>query len=1184
MKITHIELTLALLSVGILVFITISFGSNGGKAPVADARVSYLQTSVVQKFVSIEAGKDVYFDGSNSFDPDGGIAEYPWNFGDGVSDTGVTVNHAYTTEGVYYANLTVIDDDNNPSIIPSTVKVIVNPGLMAEIQSPEDSSGILNVTGNIIKFKGRAIGGTPRYSYPHYDYRWESDRDGIIGDTAEFEIDVTSLSVGDHQITLNITDALGDNATETIQITIITELKAKIVNVERFNCSTLKTFSDGTYEKRLTFPAGGGSNSEAKVTLPLDARVCEARFDVESEGCVPRPGGDILIYDFGVGFSRDKLITLLEGEGYTVNHHTRDGEDIDNDLIQRYGQVWFFDTLTPGRVITDQEINVIENYVNNGNNILLSADNSAGWNENAGPIAERFNVHMGGSLGTGATSPDWCAPVDDPISHDIMIGVNQLTSSNSDAIITDIGGSPEMICMYHEPTVPPNSPCAAALTSGGRIVFDSSLFRFADDSAFGNIEDCENSDYAKNIAEWLEGTPTMPPVICEGGDLELVFVIDTSGSMGGAWTILCGIIDQIIIDAQSRGADIKKRIYALEHGVGKCEEEIIDEANLEDSIIAMNQGLDWDDVAAHCSGSRSCTRSQAWTVGTYWAANNHPWEGGRKRVILPISDDIATDDPQKAVDIAADACISNDVTVYGLWVEPKANPNIDALMWSISTQTGGEATLLTEAQDLVDVIAGIIVVPEADTSLDIGSDGVTEWSEPAFSGEIRISDENTQPQLTAKLNGILGGNCNCPGCSLVGQRCTIDLNFTTNPDMPLTLNDLHILYCYGSCPDCMINWTGQASGGRHPYKVKWISTDDGVIDRYWIEDNPGNYTLFTTPPMVPPISEGYHNIIFEVEDSLGNIASDIEYEVPVYWCCAYTARCTTYWPRHEGPEIDTGNEISHSCDIYEVCHPDLWQIVREARECCKSNCRGDCHGRCGDAYVEGELIGLIDGAINSTALDGLKKCEGLYLIYGFGPTARFMSDYFWPEICCLGDAYCLTGCCPQDLDLCRCCYHVYNRNALSLPCTGEVAVSPIGWRSDAAMNKNSCFFSDLPAHTSILGDEGIVTEAQGINTGTCCDYSNALTTALRIVGYDFGEVYSTTGPGHCYNLVKFPQDNGFHIIDTTGNKDVPWRGYDVPPSGPPLYPYCDYSKINPNCRNDQGIFDCPPEADVYGCP
>lgn len=69
----------------------------------------------------------VAFDGSASFDPDGSIASYAWNFGDGASAAGGTTNHIYTTPGTYTARLTVSDNWGASSTKTITVQVNANP-------------------------------------------------------------------------------------------------------------------------------------------------------------------------------------------------------------------------------------------------------------------------------------------------------------------------------------------------------------------------------------------------------------------------------------------------------------------------------------------------------------------------------------------------------------------------------------------------------------------------------------------------------------------------------------------------------------------------------------------------------------------------------------------------------------------------------------------------------------------------------------------------------------------------------------------------------------------------------------------------------------------------------------------------------------------------------------------------
>lgn len=55
-------------------------------------------------------GEEITFDASGSFDPEGIITSYYWDFGDGTNDTGKTVTHSYSQRGFYTVTLTVTDE------------------------------------------------------------------------------------------------------------------------------------------------------------------------------------------------------------------------------------------------------------------------------------------------------------------------------------------------------------------------------------------------------------------------------------------------------------------------------------------------------------------------------------------------------------------------------------------------------------------------------------------------------------------------------------------------------------------------------------------------------------------------------------------------------------------------------------------------------------------------------------------------------------------------------------------------------------------------------------------------------------------------------------------------------------------------------------------------------------------
>jgi C1A family cysteine protease/PKD repeat protein len=94
--------------------------SNGAQAPVAAATVSTTGGNLPLT---------VTFDASASSDADGQIVAYAWNFGDGATGTGVTVQHIYTQAGAFAATLTVTDDLGLQSSA-NTVITVTDPNVL----------------------------------------------------------------------------------------------------------------------------------------------------------------------------------------------------------------------------------------------------------------------------------------------------------------------------------------------------------------------------------------------------------------------------------------------------------------------------------------------------------------------------------------------------------------------------------------------------------------------------------------------------------------------------------------------------------------------------------------------------------------------------------------------------------------------------------------------------------------------------------------------------------------------------------------------------------------------------------------------------------------------------------------------------------------------------------------------
>jgi PKD repeat protein len=146
---------------------------------------------------------DVAFDGSESRDPDGSIAGYAWDFGDGQTGSGVTPHHLYAFAGTYTATLTVTDDDGVMSSTSRTVALTgANEPPVASFQAtPETGGAPLTVT-----FNGS---GSNDSNGPIASWSWDFG-DGATGDgpivTHRYE------QPGTYAVTLTVTDSEGQTA------------------------------------------------------------------------------------------------------------------------------------------------------------------------------------------------------------------------------------------------------------------------------------------------------------------------------------------------------------------------------------------------------------------------------------------------------------------------------------------------------------------------------------------------------------------------------------------------------------------------------------------------------------------------------------------------------------------------------------------------------------------------------------------------------------------------------------------------------------------------------------------------------------------------------------------------------------------------------------------------------------
>ena len=159
-------------------------------------------------FTSSPTDLTVAFDSSGSTDPDGTIASYAWNFGDGGTSTAANPNHTYPATGTYTVTLTVTDDRGGIATVSHDVSVLaVNVVPTAAFTSTVDfldvdfdSSGSSDSDGTIDSYAWTfGDGGTSSAANPSHTYAAE----------------------GSYNVTLTVTDNRGGTGTVSHSVTAI---------------------------------------------------------------------------------------------------------------------------------------------------------------------------------------------------------------------------------------------------------------------------------------------------------------------------------------------------------------------------------------------------------------------------------------------------------------------------------------------------------------------------------------------------------------------------------------------------------------------------------------------------------------------------------------------------------------------------------------------------------------------------------------------------------------------------------------------------------------------------------------------------------------------------------------------------------------------------------------------------
>ena len=153
----------------------------------------------------------VSFDGSNSYDTDGSVVGYNWDFGDGNLGSGISTSHTYLVPGTYTVYLQVVDNIGLTALDSAIIQVDSSSVPLAPIASISGSplSGMVPLTVNLDGQASYDLDGNI------ITYSWDlGDGSNASGDSISY----TFTTDGTYQVVLTVTDDDSLTGTDTLTI------------------------------------------------------------------------------------------------------------------------------------------------------------------------------------------------------------------------------------------------------------------------------------------------------------------------------------------------------------------------------------------------------------------------------------------------------------------------------------------------------------------------------------------------------------------------------------------------------------------------------------------------------------------------------------------------------------------------------------------------------------------------------------------------------------------------------------------------------------------------------------------------------------------------------------------------------------------------------------------------------
>jgi len=270
------------------------------------------------------SGQLVTFDASSSFDLDGRISSYFWEFGDGTTGSGKIVTHAYYQEGTYQVVLQVTDNQGHSSTsfprlvrvsesMTKTIRFTISP----DPNRPEAGWETRWIVNKRLTFDGSTFDAAKGFME---SYLWD------FGDGSPQETGVTVSHAyeaeGEYTVSLTVSDLSGNPHTFTEEITILaiptTTIYASVPGGYQVGDTITVNIMLADITGLFSWQAGMTFNPtvlECITSAPPDNAAGDPQYTVFIEDEFLRQGGDTMWFagtmDNNIGTIGTHGVTLL---------------------------------------------------------------------------------------------------------------------------------------------------------------------------------------------------------------------------------------------------------------------------------------------------------------------------------------------------------------------------------------------------------------------------------------------------------------------------------------------------------------------------------------------------------------------------------------------------------------------------------------------------------------------------------------------------------------------------------------------------------------------------------------------------------------------------------------------------------------------------------------------------------